>query len=624
MIINNNAVKMESNVEPTKALNFGISDVRLVVDILSKLYAYPIRTLVQEYICNGRDAMREAGTWGKVPMVIQIPNTLEPSFKVRDYGVGITPDRMENIFVNYGSSTKRNTNTQTGGFGIGAKSAFSYTDSFTITSFVNGTQYVYTAHLAESGGINLLGTFPTDEPNGVEISIGVKPKDIVEFSNAVQRCVKFWSESIKFVGSNVIFQLKPTLTLGNMAVYEEAHPARTIYLIDGIEYDLIGEDSTNYSSYWSRNRNHYLHSERNTIAINIDNGFFKIASSRERLENNDDNKDKQSSVLANANTLIDSLIASKINNTKLNFQVRINNKLVFSGFDKVKSTVLDLGNGFSLRNDLVFLPKAMYFRYCRRGRRGSLNYDTDDKTSFLIQDVVVYSSTEPDNTTARKLNYYLSSNTKKNLIKDSDIARIPNHDLIFRDRVDVSSLPLPPSKASQRKHKSTKDAVCWMIDSEGRRTQFTIEALNNFKSPVIMSDESTDELKAIAKFISVFIIPKCNKDLLLKRGMELDKAKEYLLSKHEKEILGIRFLINDKDKVKVLRKFDRKTNDLELEEYLVSVFPELKKKRDAILKDYESIVKKYPLIEVLIHLSAYATSMRNIVINELNKQSKES
>ena len=77
MIINNNAVKIDSNVEPSKALNFGISDVRLVVDILSKLYAYPIRTLVQEYICNGRDAMREAGTWGKIPIEITVPNTLE-------------------------------------------------------------------------------------------------------------------------------------------------------------------------------------------------------------------------------------------------------------------------------------------------------------------------------------------------------------------------------------------------------------------------------------------------------------------------------------------------------------------------------------------------------------------
>jgi len=125
MIINNNAVKIDSNVEPSKALNFGISDVRLVVDILSKLYAYPIRTLVQEYICNGRDAMREAGTWGKLPIEITVPNSLDPVFKVRDFGVGISPDRMENIFVNYGSSTKRNTNTQTGGFGIGAKSASS-------------------------------------------------------------------------------------------------------------------------------------------------------------------------------------------------------------------------------------------------------------------------------------------------------------------------------------------------------------------------------------------------------------------------------------------------------------------------------------------------------------------
>src|SRR5574343_369620 len=107
------------------------------MEILSTLYKYPIRTVCQEYICNARDAMREAGTFGKMPMKISVPNNFSPVFKVRDYGVGLSPDRVRNVFVNYGSSTKRNTNTQTGGFGIGAKSAFAITDSFVVVSFYN-------------------------------------------------------------------------------------------------------------------------------------------------------------------------------------------------------------------------------------------------------------------------------------------------------------------------------------------------------------------------------------------------------------------------------------------------------------------------------------------------------
>jgi hypothetical protein len=402
MIINNNAVKIDSNVEPSKALNFGISDVRLVVDILSKLYAYPIRTLVQEYICNGRDAMREAGTWGKLPIEITVPNSLDPVFKVRDFGVGISPDRMENIFVNYGSSTKRNTNTQTGGFGIGAKSAFSYTDSFTVTSFYNGVRYLYVAHLGDEGGVNLISQNNTTQPNGVEISIGVKPKDIVDFYNAVQRCVKFWSEPIKFFGTRDIFQLKPTLTLGNMTVYAESHPSRTIYLIDGIEYDLM-EEQTGFS--WTK-RDNGLHTGANTVALNIPNGHFKIASSRERLENNDTNKAKQEVELKTARSAIDMIIIGQINNKAKSLKERLEAKKTYSCFHMVSRIDLDLGNNFYLSSDYVRTPTPVMYRYVRRGRKGSTHNEVAGSTSVSLN-YIVYSSTDNSNNLARKLNHSL-------------------------------------------------------------------------------------------------------------------------------------------------------------------------------------------------------------------------
>ena len=626
MILNNNAVKIDSNVEPSKALNFGISDVRLVVDILSKLYAYPIRTLVQEYICNGRDAMREAGTWGKLPIEITVPNTLDPVFKVRDYGVGISPDRMANIFVNYGSSTKRNTNTQTGGFGIGAKSAFSYTDSFTVTSFYNGVRYLYVAHLGDEGGVNLISQNNTTQPNGVEISIGVKPKDIAEFREAVQRCVKFWAEPIKFFGSKDIFQLKPTLTLGNMTVYTSLifnchdNEARTIYLIDGIEYELMTEQ---HHYYYEREKDH-LHNNNSTVAINVPNGHFKIASSRERLENNDDNKAKQIKLLEDCRSKIESIIADRINNLNLPLKLRIENKQSFSGLKQVARIEIQLGKGFKLNKDYVDCPTGKLTRYARRGRRGSTHFEIN-RTNSLDTSVMVYSSTDNGNNLARKLNFYLESNKDKVLIHEHDVSDIPFQDILFTNRMDADALPMPPKKSSQRTQKSTRDAICWSISSDGTRSQWTVEKLNNSQDPVVYfaEDTLTDEIKKIAEFIQVITVPKCNKDLVLKKGMTLEQGKNYLLSKHKSEVLGFRNLPIGWDKVNVLKKFKRTTINNNLRTYLLNSFPNLNKEFETMNTEYEQLQNKYPLIKVLCGVAGYQHDHIDILVNEINKQSKE-
>jgi hypothetical protein len=621
MIINNTAVKIDSNVEPSKALNFGISDVRLVVDILSKLYAYPIRTLVQEYICNGRDAMREAYTWGKLPIEITVPNTLEPVFKVRDYGIGISADRMEHIFVNYGSSTKRNTNAQTGGFGIGAKSAFSYTDSFTITSFVAGTKYLYVAHLGDNGGVNLINAEPTTERNGVEISIGVKSKDIAEFRNAVQRCVRFWQEPIKFIGSKDIHQLKPTLTLGNMNTYDcHGNDARTIYLIDGIEYDLMQED--NYaSSYWKQKQNQ-LNSGNSIVTINVPNGHFKIASSRERLETNDQNKTYQGKMLFDCLNDIAHVSNTKINTTSLPLKFRLEHKKTYSCFDQIARLDLDLGSNYKMNKDSVSCPQAITYRYVRRGRRASVHYELNS-SSRIDFTVLVYTSSDNSNTLARKLNHYLESNRDKVLVSADAIAGIPFQDIIFTNRLDADSLPLPPKKTAQRTQKSTRDAICWQISTDGTRSQWSIETLNKESAPIVFVDEITyTEAKELANFLTIINVPKCNKDLVLKKGMTIEQGKNYLLSKNKQDVVGLDNLPHGWEKINVLKKFKRRKSADNLQKYLLNNFPMLKAEHDLMKKEYEELVKKYPLITVLGSLGHYSTSSMQIVADEINKQSK--
>ena len=175
--------------------DFTIGDVSVVIEILrNKMYRHKVRTLVQEYISNARDAMREINSQDKIE--VTIPTTFSPTFKVRDYGPGISPDRMYNVFIKYAASTKRDSNKQTGGFGIGAKSAWSYTESFTIVTFIDGIQRTYVAHIGanNNGRLDFLGESNTDEANGTEIQVPVSPSDIRDFRRAAQRAVYFWSD----------------------------------------------------------------------------------------------------------------------------------------------------------------------------------------------------------------------------------------------------------------------------------------------------------------------------------------------------------------------------------------------------------------------------------------------
>jgi hypothetical protein len=614
MIINNKAVAIESNVE-SKALNFGISDVRLVVDILSKLYAYPIRTLVQEYICNGRDAMREHGTWGKVPMLIGVPNKFEPTFKVRDYGCGITPDRMENIFVNYGSSTKRNTNAQTGGFGIGAKSAFSYTDSFSITSFVDGVKYLYVAHLGDNGGVNLISKESTTEANGVEISIGVKTSDISAFYDAVQRCVRYWTEPLKFQGvaDGEIVQVKPVVTLDNMSVY--AGSGDTIYLIDGIEYALMEEETR---SYW---KTAPTLSSGAIVAINLPNGYFKIASSRERLESNDDNKAKQKQTFAKCEATIRALVQSEINNPARSLTHKIDKKKQYCGFQIVYQSEIELANG-KLNGDTLYTDHKFETRYTYgAGRLKNIQFkvSTSDRLSLKTSVIIDTSKENKEGTLSRRLNEYLRKNPTAVLIMCDNLTQLPHAKELFDIIIDSTTLPVPPANVSAKQKKSTRDSIVWLINSNGRMQQ-TVENLNCYPHSAVLVHEISEEIYKVSKFLRVYLIPKSNKDLVLKKGMTLEEGKKYLLSKHSKDVVGLGGLPARHSQVKALKKFAGKSSlPDDLRSYLLSIDPSLQKKQDDLQAEYDALVEKHPLIKVLCELGHYSRNV-NIIVDILNKE----
>jgi HSP90 family molecular chaperone len=141
-------------------------DMHKLWDLLQDPYKNPIGAVVREYVSNCFDSHSEAKTDDAVHVRIGKDDTGH-YWSCEDFGVGLSPDRMKNVFVNYLKSTKENTNDMIGAFGIGSKSGLSYTDVVNIRTRVAGIEYTYILRKGEkSPRLEKLFEEPTTEGNG--------------------------------------------------------------------------------------------------------------------------------------------------------------------------------------------------------------------------------------------------------------------------------------------------------------------------------------------------------------------------------------------------------------------------------------------------------------------------
>ncbi len=184
---------VESNVVG-RQVAMGIADGarQVVMDILSGMYANPVRAMLREYSTNAHDAHVEVGQ--TCPIEVTLPSTLSPFLRIKDFGVGLTADDIGDIYSQYGASTKRNTNTQNGTFGIGCKAALAYCSQFAVTSAKGGVKITVNVGRDEDGGgtMTVLDPVPTDEPNGTEVTIPTARNDIARMVDEARSFYRFW------------------------------------------------------------------------------------------------------------------------------------------------------------------------------------------------------------------------------------------------------------------------------------------------------------------------------------------------------------------------------------------------------------------------------------------------
>lgn len=158
-------------------------------------YNYPELAVLREWVSNAHDAHVAAGV--KRPVKVTLPSTLNPTLTVQDFGLGMTTDFVENVYLSFGSSSKDESDDEIGGFGQGGKSALAIASQYTMTTISEGLKSIYIFERSPLGGMDfklVIEEVPTEEPSGVTVQVAVDR--FQEYSDTnLNRVLAGWSNA---------------------------------------------------------------------------------------------------------------------------------------------------------------------------------------------------------------------------------------------------------------------------------------------------------------------------------------------------------------------------------------------------------------------------------------------
>lgn len=252
---------------------------------------------LREWVSNAHDSHVAAGQ--KKPVRVTLPTRFASVLTVEDWGTGMSYEDVQDTYAVFLTSTKDQDDEGIGGFGIGGKSALALADQYTMVAIKDGLKNVFIFERSDNGGFKgkpVIHNQPTDEPNGVKVSVAVNNSK--NFSQEeVTRVLEGWRpEEIELVGGDF------------KSFYEDA-----VETEHGVfKNSLIGETENYYSrrsalvfvgpvaypmprsfmhSYYSRTQKsgNLLHNFGHLLAVKVNIGSVTFPSSREVIEDTEEN-----------------------------------------------------------------------------------------------------------------------------------------------------------------------------------------------------------------------------------------------------------------------------------------------------------------------------------------------
>ena len=310
----------------------------------SNLYSDPEQSFIREIVSNAWDSHVEAGTTD-VPVIVRFRKSgAYWEVAIRDFGTGLSPERFQEVYCNIGSSTKRDSNDFIGGFGIGKYSSLACSNTVYITSYYNGTAFLYV--MVKSGNTittNLVMEKPTEEKNGVEVTIkniyNIKPykkalRYIVFFPNVYIEGIDNENNTTKLKRFNnfaaASCRIDPKILLGNVLYpcNESMLSSESKDFLDNIEYS--------------------------GIVIKFDVGEISITPNRESVIYSSDTVAKINKRISDAKKELDGMVAKRCNRDydnlyELYLAVRSSIR-----YDPIDDSYSSVANRYSMRENSYY------------------------------------------------------------------------------------------------------------------------------------------------------------------------------------------------------------------------------------------------------------------------------
>lgn len=252
-------------------MKFDENSIAKLLSIMTDLYSDSEQAVIREYATNAWDSHVQAGN--TAPIEIFSPNALSPNYIVKDQGVGLSVSDIEDIYSQYGASTKTGSDDTNGMLGLGAKSALSLVPQFHLISVKDGIKITVMVSRSSDGGgqMEIVDTKATDESNGVEIRIPVPRTS--SFMAKVRNFFRFWPEGTVLVDGQAPERIK-------------GRPVGDKFLVDkGLQKDYIVMGNVAYPCNTSLYEYGSSWNQLGIVAF-VDIGDVNFAPSREELHYN--------------------------------------------------------------------------------------------------------------------------------------------------------------------------------------------------------------------------------------------------------------------------------------------------------------------------------------------------
>lgn len=276
------------STETLEKIEFGLDDKSLALIFKSftdSLYSNKPGSIVREITSNAVDAHAMTGVTRPVLLTMKDVNPLSGTpgkISFKDYGPGMSPDVIRNTYSKYFSSTKRDSNDEIGGWGIGAKTPLSFSNAFVLETISDGIKYTYMVHRGEAAPVIELVEKESTTDVGTEVIITIdKEDDVAVFKREIKNQLKYF-DNIYY--HNCDMDNEYTLYQGDNFIYrQEADESSNSTVMDislgrvryPIDWNQLGLGSSDYEL---------------PIAVRFEIGDLDVTLNREALEYTDKTK----------------------------------------------------------------------------------------------------------------------------------------------------------------------------------------------------------------------------------------------------------------------------------------------------------------------------------------------